>query len=105
MMVALTRDISPAITRCELTHLPRDPIDIEKARAQHVAYETCLRDAGCRVERLAAGADMPDSVFIEDTAVVFDELAIMMRPGATSRRIETTGVADVLRRYRPIHHV
>ena len=85
MLLALTREVSPAIGRCELTHLERAPIDLGLARAQHGAYEACLASAGCRVERLAAGPEMPDSVFIEDTAVVFDEVAILTRPGAVSR--------------------
>ena len=105
MLVALTRDISPAIARCELTHLDRNPIDLDLARAQHAAYEARLREAGCRVERLTAGPDMPDSVFIEDTAIVFDEVAIITRPGAPSRRSETAAVADALRKYRPLYRM
>jgi dimethylargininase len=105
MLLALTREISPAIARCELTHLEREAIDVNLARAQHTSYETCLRDAGCRVERLAAGPDMPDSVFIEDTAIVFDQVAIITRPGAASRRAETAGVADALRKYRPLYQM
>src|SRR5436190_11209060 len=83
-MRALTREISPAILQCELTHIPRAPIDLARARAQHAAYERALAAMGCSVERLAAGADMPDSVFIEDTAVVLPEVAIITRPGAES---------------------
>ena len=105
MLLALTRELSPAIARCELTHLEREAIDVDLARAQHAAYEACLRDAGCRVERLDAGPDMPDSVFIEDAAIVFDEVAIITRPGAAARRAETAGVADALRRYRRLHHM
>ena len=103
MLIAITRDISPAIARCELTHLERQAIDVDLARVQHAAYEACLRGAGCRVERLAAGPEMPDSVFIEDTAIVFDEVAIITRPGAASRRAETAGVAEALQKYRPLH--
>jgi dimethylargininase len=105
MKLALTRDISPAIVRCELTHRARVPIDLDLARAQHAAYEACLRESGCQVERLAAGPDLPDSVFIEDTAIVFDEVAIVTRPGAESRRAEIAAVAAALRRYRPVHHL
>src|SRR5688572_7454803 len=105
MRVALTRDVSPAMARCELTHRRREPIDVDLARAQHRAYEACLRTAGCRVERLGAEPELPDSIFIEDTAIVFDELAIVTRPGAVSRRLETVAVADALRRYRPLHHI
>jgi dimethylargininase len=98
---ALTREVSPAIGRCELTHLPRVPIDVPRARAQHAAYERALAAHGCVVERLAAGSDMPDSVFIEDIAVVFDELAVVARPGAESRRGEVDAVAQALGPFRP----
>src|SRR5262245_32169171 len=100
MRVALTRDISPALASCELTHLERVPIDVERARAQHREYEQALTDAGCRVERLPSSAEMPDSVFVEDIAIVFDELAIVTRPGAESRRIEVPAIAEALGKYR-----
>src|SRR5882672_8127266 len=88
VLMALTREISPSMASCELTHLARVPIDLDRARAQHREYEQALVDAGCRVERLPAGPDMPDAVFVEDIAVVFDELALITRPGAESRRVE-----------------
>ena len=73
MVVALTRAVPRSIDRCELTHLARTPIDYARAVEQHAAYEDCLRTLGCRVERLPAEDDMPDSVFVEDTAVIFDD--------------------------------
>ena len=88
---------------CELTHLPRVPIDLERARAQHRDYERALTEAGCRVERLLAGPDMPDAVFVEDIAVVFDELAIIARPGAESRRVEVPALAAALEPHRRLH--
>ena len=100
--VALTRDVSDAFEACELTHLPRAPIDVVRARAQHEAYERALTALGCRVERLAATDQMPDSVFIEDTAVVVDEVAIVTRPGAPSRRVETAAVEQALAAHRPV---
>ena len=100
MRVAITRDISPALASCELTHLPRVPIDVERARAQHREYEQALTEAGCRVERLPSGPDMPDSVFVEDIAIVFDELAIVTRPGAESRRVEMPAMAEALQKHR-----
>jgi dimethylargininase len=102
---ALTREISPAIVRCELTHLARVPIDLDRAHAQHAAYERALGALGCTVERLEAGDEMPDSVFIEDTAVVFDELAIVTRPGAESRRGETEAVAQALHPHRAVVYI
>jgi dimethylargininase len=100
--LALTREVSPAIAQCELVHLERRPIDFELAQAQHRAYAAALREAGCEVRTLPANAGMPDSVFIEDTAVVLDEVAVITRPGAASRRPETGAVAAALAPYRPL---
>jgi dimethylargininase len=105
MRIAITRQVSAAIERCELTHLAREPIDVERARRQHETYEQTLKNAGCAMVRLAAGAEMPDSVFIEDIAVVFGELAIITRPGAESRRGETAAVAEALAPYRSLVHI
>ena len=105
MHIAITREVTSAIERCELTHLTRRAIDVEKARAEHHAYEQRLREAGYRLERLSAGAGMPDSLFVEDIAVVFGEVAIITRPGAVSRRAETAAVAEALRAHRPIRFI
>lgn len=102
MLFALTRPVSPALARCELTHLERQPIDLARAVAQHAAYEQALAELGCEVRRLPVEPELPDSVFVEDTAVVLDELAIIARPGAPSRRPETRGIADRLRPVRPL---
>ena len=101
-MIAVTRAVSDAIARCELTHVAREPIDLVRARAEHRACEQALESAGCEIVRVAPAHDLPDAVFVEDTAVVFDEVAIAMRPGAMSRRPEVPGVADVLSRYRDV---
>jgi dimethylargininase len=94
---------------CQLTHLARLPIDVDLAREQHRAYELALAGAGYLVERIVDGpgavADMPDRVFVEDIAIVFDELAIVTRPGAESRRAEVPAVADILGRYRPLRFI
>ena len=102
MRLALTRDVGPAIERCELTHVSRVPIDLRRARMQHDLYEAALRACGCVVERLPAGHDMPDAPFVEDVAVVFDEIAILTRPGAEPRRAETAAVRDALAPHRPL---
>ncbi|HEX3234963.1 MAG TPA: N(G),N(G)-dimethylarginine dimethylaminohydrolase [Gemmatimonadales bacterium] len=101
-MLAFTREVSPAIADCELTHLVRQPIDVKTAARQHESYERCLTELGCRVCRVPGGRDKADGVFIEDTAVVLDELAVITRPGAESRRAETADVADALRLHRPL---
>lgn len=100
MLIALTRQVSPSINECELTHLARAPIDLELARAQHESYERYLRDLGCDVQRVSPAPELPDSVFVEDVAVVLDEVAILTRPGVESRRAETIGFADAIRPFR-----
>ena len=105
VLAAITRDISPAMASCELTHLPRTPIDLDRARAQHRDYERALAEAGCRVERLPAGPDMPDAVFVEDIAIVLDELAIITRPGAESRRVEVPALAAALEPHRRLRFI
>jgi len=102
MTIALTRAVSPSLARCELTHLARNPIDPTRAAAQHSNYERCLAKLGMEVVHLPALSDLPDSVFIEDTAIVLDELAIITRPGAVARRAETASVAEALRAYRDL---
>src|SRR5437773_9941382 len=101
-LIAITREVSPSIAACELTHLAREPIDVDRARAQHAEYERALERLGCTVQRLPAAIDMPDSVFVEDIAVVFDEVAFVTRPGAASRRAEVAAVAAALAPDRPL---
>ena len=105
MRTALTRGVSPSIGRCELTHIEREPIYLETAKAQHDAYERVLEDLGCRIERLGEESDFPDSVFVEDIAIVLDELAIITRPGAISRRGERGSVERALRPHRRLEHI
>ncbi len=100
--VALTRPVSATLDRCQLTHLERTPIDVALARAQHAAYEAVLEELGCRLERLPALDDHPDAVFVEDCAVVLDELAVATRPGAPARRAEVASVAEAISRHRPV---
>lgn len=104
-LVALVRGISPSIMRCELTHLAREPIDLARARIEHGRYVEALAGAGCRIEGLPDLPDHPDAVFVEDTAVVLDELAVIARPGARSRRGETRSVASALRAYRAVARI
>jgi dimethylargininase len=101
-LIALTRSLPPSIVDCELTHLEREPIDLARAEEQHSLYEKALVEAGCTIHRLPFLPDLPDSVFVEDTAVVLPELAIVARPGAESRRSEVTSVAEALRPCYPL---
>ena len=104
-MIAITRDVSPSLAGCELSFVPRTAIDIDRAIAQHEAYRAALRGLGCEVLSLPAQADMPDAVFVEDVAIVLDEVAVLTRPGAASRRAEGASVAEVLARYRPVQAI
>ena len=103
--IAVTRKISSAMARCELTHLRRTPIDVARAREQHHAYEQTLGRLGWRIESLAEEPELADSVFVEDTAIVLDEVAVITRPGAASRRPETASIAAVLGNYRDLVHI
>src|SRR4051812_25104788 len=103
--VAITRAVSDGLANCELTCQPRVPIDVDAARAQHRAYERALEAAGYRIERLDSDAAMPDSVFVEDMAVVLDEVAILTHPGAGSRRREMPAIAAALAAYRPLQEI
>src|SRR5690242_14640088 len=100
-MQAITRKPSAAISRCALTYLERQLIDYPKAVAQHAAYVAALEGCGVQVRVLPADERLPDSVFVEDTAVVVDECAVLTRPGIESRRGEVEAIAAVLEELRP----
>jgi dimethylargininase len=102
MMMAITRPVSATLAQCELTHLSREPIDVARAAVQHAAYEQLLHSLGATVVRVAEAPELPDAVFVEDTAVVLPEVAILTRPGARVRRAELPAVAATLGCYRPI---
>jgi dimethylargininase len=98
-MLALVRDVSPQLAQCELTHLERAAIDAARAVRQHRDYCEALRTLGCRLEWLPALPQHADGVFVEDTAVMLAEVAVVTRPGAASRRGETPSVAAALARH------
>ncbi|MFH1501666.1 MAG: dimethylargininase [Candidatus Eisenbacteria bacterium] len=102
MRIAVTRQVSPEIGRCELTHIEREPIDADVAAVQHREYEERLSESGCTMLRLPALPGFPDAVFVEDTAVVLPELAVLARPGADSRRGEVESIAAALDSRRPL---
>lgn len=102
MLIAYTRAVSPTLADCELTHLPREPIDVDAAAREHRAYEDLLVRLGAQVRRLPRAPELPDAVFVEDTAVVLEEVAVITRPGAPSRRAETNSTAAALALHRPI---
>lgn len=105
MRIALTRPPTDAIAQCALTFRAREPIDVALALHQHHAYEAALESLGCTLVRMAPAPHLPDAVFVEDTAIVLDEIAVITRPGIASRREETTEVASALAAYRPLHAI
>ncbi len=105
LKIAITRQVSPAINQCELTHIAREPIDYKRAHAQHKQYEDALHSLGIDVISLDAESDLPDSVFVEDVALVLDECAIMLNPGASSRGPEVASVEKALAPYREIFRI
>ena len=104
-MIALTHVISQNIDRCELSFLERDPVNYDRAVEQHEQYCELLRECGLQVIELSVNRDFPDSTFVEDTAVVVDELAIMASMGVESRRAEVAGIESVLGYYRDIQRI
>ena len=97
--------MSASLPRCELTYLDRAPIDLDRARQQHAAYEALLVSFGWQIVRLPTLDDQPDAVFVEDAGLALDELAVIAPMGAASRVAESRTVEDTLARYLPIRHL
>lgn len=105
MALAITRRISPRFNECEITHIDRSPIDLDAARDQHVKYVQALRSLQCEVIELPEEPDLPDSVFVEDTAFILPEVAVITRPGADSRKAETASIIQALSPHRKLLQV
>ncbi len=105
MLMAVTRTVSSAIADCELSFIDRKPIDIDRARAQHHAYEDLLRKLGAQVLSLPEEPALPDSMFVEDLAIVLDTVAIICLPGTETRRREVPSVAAALEKFRPLAYI
>ncbi len=105
MLTAITRAVSPAIVNCELSFIDRKPIDLAAAQQQHHAYEILLGKLGARVISLSAEPDLPDSIFVEDPAIVLDELAVILPLGTETRRREAPSLARALVKFRKLEYV
>ena len=105
MLTAITRAVSPAIVHCELSFIDRKPIDLATAQQQHRAYEELLGKLGARVISLPAEPDLPDSMFVEDPAIVLDELAVILPLGTETRRREAPSLAQALAKFRKLEYV
>ena len=101
-LVAITREVNTAIGNCELSFLPRVSIDIALALQQHEHYQSVLSSLGCEIVVVPTEPGLADSVFVEDTAIVLDEIAVLLRPGAATRQPEVVGVESVLQQYRTL---
>jgi dimethylargininase len=104
-MLALTHAPSPRLAQCQLTYVAAAPIDHGRAVQQHEAYCQMLRRGGAEVRTLDVNHDLPDSVFIEDTAIVLDEVAVLASMGAPTRRAEPSGIEPELRKYREVERI
>lgn len=102
MRIAVTREPSSSLGAGERTFRPHEPIDIEIARAQHAEYRRALAECGARVVTLPALDELPDAVFVEDAAIVLDEVALLLPMGVESRRQEPGEVAGELAKWREV---
>jgi len=105
MLTAITRKVSSSLANCELSFIERKPIELEKARAQHHAYEALLEKIGAKIISLPEERDLPDSMFVEDPAIVLDEVAIICPLGTETRRKEAPSLAAALEPFRKLAYV
>jgi len=92
----LVRQPSSRLAEGIVTHITRIPVDVALARLQHAAYAEALGASGWAIVQAPAADDCPDSVFVEDTVVICEDLAVLTRPGAPARRPEVAGVAQAV---------
>ena len=100
MKIAILNRPSRALEKCELTFMDRNTIHFDVALKQHADYATVIRDVGVQVEMLEVTQAAPDSVFVEDTAIILDELAIVTSMGSASRRVEIEAMSEVVAGFR-----
>lgn len=102
---AVVRPVSPSLADCELTFLARGAIDVARAGEQHAAYCRALETCGAALVWMEAAPDLPDAVFVEDSAVALDGAIVITRPGAESRRGETLTAASALAPFGPLSFI
>lgn len=95
---ALVRRPSPKLADGLTTHIERTPVDVGLAMRQWDDYVATLSDAGWEIVEVPAADDCPDSVFVEDTVVMYGTLAVLTSPGASTRRAEVDGTAETVAR-------
>lgn len=102
---AITRGVSRRIAACELTYRSREEINYEKAAAQLQRYCDLLRDWGVDLMPLAASDSYPDCCFVQDTAVVLDEVCVIASMGAPARLGEVSDVEKLVAPFRRIRRI
>jgi dimethylargininase len=95
--VALVRIPATNLHEGLVTHIDRETVDAELADKQWDAYVAALSEAGWQTVEVASADKLADSVFVEDTAIVFGDTAVISLPGADERRAETPGTEAALR--------
>lgn len=102
---ALVRRPGPRLADGLLTHIDRSPVDVDLAQRQWEAYVAALQAESWETVEVPPEPDCPDAVFVEDTVVMYADLAVITRPGADERKPETTGTERTLRElgYRIAH--
>lgn len=105
MLHVITHLPSASLEQCELTFVESEPIDIQKARIEHENYRKMLENCGANVIVMDENIDLPDSVFVEDPIIVFDEVAVMTSMGVESRRKESAAIEKTFAKYREIKRI
>lgn len=105
MLSVITHLPSSSLEQCELTFVNSEPIDIKKAQKEHESYREMLKSCGANVIVKDDNIDLPDSVFVEDPIIVFDEVAVLTSMGVESRRKESSSMEKIFAKYREIKRI
>ncbi len=105
MLTVITHLPSPSLELCELTFLDQETIDIQKAQKEHENYCLMLEECGAKVIIHDENISLPDSVFVEDPIIVFDEIAVLTSMGVESRRKESKSMEKAFSKYREIKRI
>src|SRR5882724_5066760 len=104
-MMSITHVPSPRMNAGLRTFIDRTPIDANLAMRQHVEYRRMLGRCGALVCTLDGNRELPDAAFVEDAAVVLDEVALLTSMGAVDRRLELPVIARELAKYRSVERI
>lgn len=105
MLTVVTHVPSPALQKCELTFIESESIDIEKAAKEHDNYCAMIEKCGAQVIKLEDNSSLPDSVFVEDPLIIFNEVAVLTSMGVESRRKELPALKEIFSQYRNVEQI